>query len=394
MKKLSLTSLIISSILLATFLLSSCSPLRNHKTFSTVNDSEYELNRRSPAFDASKRTVFIIADNDGTEMFDMMAPYYLFSATEKANVLIVAEKKSPVVVNNGLYILPHFTFREIDSLKLTADVIVIPNQSVMVGMKQKRVTVDFIKNHHTDSNRILAVCDGSATAAATGLYDGKALTTHSSDYAAVKKQFNKPSWVQGVSVAQSDNLFSTAGISNATEGSLTVIDQLFGRETMQKVLADIHYPYAEIKKDHQNLTVNSNSTFIKLRKGTIKRNEKVGVLLQEGINEFDLAAVLDTYRRSFPASLATFSVHGMSVNSKYGLVLLATGDVNTNACSELHILMPESFSKSDERIFKNTPFITYDKQENQYTFDVCLKRISSLYGNDMANVVKLMLDYN
>ena len=336
----------------------------------------------------------VIADNDGTEIFDMMAPFYLFSATEKANVFIIAENKSPITVNTGVYVLPHFTFSEIDSLHIVADVIVIPNQSVMVGMRQKRSTVDFIKNNYTGSNRILSVCHGSITAAATGLYDGKALTTHSSDYALVKKQFSKPSWVQLVRFTQDGNLFSTAGISNATEGSLAVIDDLFGRETMTKVIASIHYPYAEIQKNHQSLSVNNNPTYIKFRKGKIKKNAKVGVLLQSGVNEFDLAAILDTYRRSFPASIATYTTQDTSVTSKFGLTLLATGNVKTNDCTELHVLMPESFSKSHEELFSKAEFIKYDNQQKQYMFDVCLTRLSGLYGGDFVNVVKLMLDYN
>jgi len=35
------------------------------------------FNFASPKYDESKKTVFIVADNNNTEMFDMMAPYYL-----------------------------------------------------------------------------------------------------------------------------------------------------------------------------------------------------------------------------------------------------------------------------------------------------------------------------
>ena len=60
---------------------------------------------------------------------------------------------------------------------------------------------------------MFAICDGSATAAATGLYDGKPITTHASDFASVKAHFDKPVWVQNVTVTKSGNLFSTAGVS-------------------------------------------------------------------------------------------------------------------------------------------------------------------------------------
>ncbi|MBK5279203.1 MAG: hypothetical protein JJE09_10110 [Bacteroidia bacterium] len=46
----------------------------------------------------SKKNVFIVADNVGTEMFDMMAPFYLFSSTGEANVYIVAEHRSAIIV--------------------------------------------------------------------------------------------------------------------------------------------------------------------------------------------------------------------------------------------------------------------------------------------------------
>jgi putative intracellular protease/amidase len=148
-----------------------------------------DFNWKSPAFDSSKKTVIIVADNDGTEIFDLMAPFYLFNATEKANVYVIAEKKYPIILAKGLFILPHLTFQEADSLKIHPDVIVIPNQSVKLGKQQKPATVNWIKSHYTGTNIILSICDGSATAAATGLYDGKALTTHSSDFEGIKKQY-------------------------------------------------------------------------------------------------------------------------------------------------------------------------------------------------------------
>ena len=92
-----------------------------------------------------------MADNNNTEMFDMMAPYYLFSSTHKANVYIVAEKKYPITMKKGPYVLPQFTFDEVDSMKLRADVIVIPFMNDPAG----QVKVNWIKHHYSDSTIIL-----------------------------------------------------------------------------------------------------------------------------------------------------------------------------------------------------------------------------------------------
>jgi hypothetical protein len=107
---------------------------------------------------------------------------------------------------------------------------------------QDTVVLAWIKSHYSTSTKILSVCDGAVTAAATGIYDGKWLTTHASDYPSVKTPYGKPLWIQNTSVTQNGNLFSTTGVSNATEGSLTVINELFGRETMQDVAADVFRP--------------------------------------------------------------------------------------------------------------------------------------------------------
>src|SRR5690349_7300482 len=59
-----------------------------------------------PKYDSALKTIVIVANNEGTELFDMMAPYYLFNATLKANVYIVAKNKVPIVVNKGIYVVP------------------------------------------------------------------------------------------------------------------------------------------------------------------------------------------------------------------------------------------------------------------------------------------------
>lgn len=75
------------------------------------------------------------------------------------------------------------------------------------------------------------------------------------------------------------------------------------------------------------------------------------VLLQSGINEFDLAAILDTYRRSYPEPIETYIEQGKSVTSKYRLTLFATGNIHSGNCTELHVLQPGNFSTSHQELF-------------------------------------------
>jgi transcriptional regulator GlxA family with amidase domain len=360
------------------------------KTFKCDTNFTWAL----PKQDSNKKNVFIIANNDGTELFDFFAPFYLFNNTEKCNVYVVAERKAPVLLVNSLFLLPHYSFTEIDSLHIAPDVLVLPNVTVRLKTPPRESIVNWVKNHVFESTILLSICDGSATAAATGLYDGKALTTHATDFKKLQKMYPKPFWKNNVSVTQSGNLYSTAGVSNAVEGSLTVIKRLFGEETSNAVLHSIHYPHNDIKVDHESAVVNNGAITKIVKKVVLKKKVRMGVLLSEGINEFELASLLDTYVRSFPSALNTFSLNETKVVSKYGLTLYPTGDTKGDKITELHVLDPGQFQNRSETVFTNAKVVSYQQSSNQYPIDICLDRIGQLYGDKFQNCVKLMLDYN
>ena len=393
MKKVSKTFLAIIIVLVISFVVVFFSVqqvfAQKLKTFS--GDSNFVWN--PPALNSLKKTVFIIAGNEHTEMFDLMAPFYLFNATEKTNVFVIAEKKAPVLLVNSLFILPHYSFAEIDSLHLIPDVIVLPNQTIDFKIPQKPSLIKWIKSKYTGKNIILSICDGSATAAATGIYDGKPLTTHASDFDKLKKQYPAPFWVKDISVTESSNLFSTGGVSNAVEGSLTVIKKLFGEEAMQTVLHKINYPHNTISIDHESKAVGNGTIFKIASKLLFNKNYRVRVLLEDSINEFNLASVLDTYVRTFPKSIKSYSLNGLMVTSKYGLKIYPTGDLLFDELDELHLLDRETKSWEQPTNLEKVKLIYYN-DSTQDPIDVCLKRIESLYSSTFKNCVKLMLDYN
>lgn len=334
-----------------------------------------------------KKTVFIIADNKVTEMFDMLAPYYLFSQTGKLNVLIVAKDKSPITIKKKLFLLPQLSFREVDSMKLKADVIVIPALS-HIDDKQDPVVISFIKNHYSETTKVLAVCDGASTAAATGIFDGKPITCHASDFRRVKSHFPTPHWIQEVTVAHSGNLYSTAGVSNAVEGALMVIRDLYDMQTMHAVASDIHYPHPDIMIDHRSGKVNVGTGFSILHKIIFHKGRKIGLFLQDGVNEFEMVSVLDTYMRTFPKSLTCFTAGDSILHTKFGLTLVCTGDRQVADLDEVHLLSGSGRAPMDAA----AEVVQY--QNNQYPIDVCIDRIGKLYGGQFKTVVQLILDYN
>ena len=391
MKKRKMLYLTIMVLILSVWLFDACSPVRQFmtwRTYSGTNNFDYKI----PSFDSSKKTIIIVADNEGTEIFDMLAPYYLFNVTGKANVYIVAEKKYPIIVRKGFFLLPQFSFAQFDSSNIKPDVIVIPNLSAMDAKHQNPITLNWINKYYSKNIKMLSICDGALTSAATGIYNGEPLTAHSSDYEDIKKQYSKPNWVKNVSVTQSENLYSTAGVSNAVEGSLTVIKKIFGVETMLSVQKNINYPHSKPKIEHQSIAINLKNKMTIGKKVILKKNKKIGMLLQDGINEFELAAIMDTYNRTFPASIESYVANGTTITSKFGLTILPTGDIQKDKIDELHII--DNNKISDQINQKNFELILYNNIQNQYIINTCLERISEQYGTNYKNTVKLLLDYN
>jgi len=377
---------------LSALLYTSCQPLREFKKIPTYQGT-VSHNQKPFVYDKSKKTVVIVAHTNGTEIFDLMAPYCLFNATEQANVYIAAETKNPIVLLKGLYCYPTATFAELDSLKIKPDVLVLPAM-ISVFKDPKSPIIQWIKKHHTTDTAVLSVCAGSLVAAATGIYDGIPLATHASMFTDSKELFKNPNWVQNLSVTKRDHLYSTAGVSNAVEGSLTIIQDLFGKETLQKVMQDIRYPYATIQVDHKSLAVEIGHKLTIASKLIFRKNRKVGVLLQDGVSELALAGVIDTYNRTFPSVLETVVTTGVSVTSKYGLTLVPTSTLKGVSLDELHVLMPESLSKSELEKLNDIPIIQYNQADHRYIINQCLQSIKEQYGEKFENITKLLLDYN
>lgn len=386
-KRTGVTALIL--LVISTVVYVKLKPIRELKYFPPYTGAA-NFKWNYPAYDSAKRTVIIMADNDMTETFDMLTPYYLFNETGKANVYIAAQKKYPIVTENGPFVLPHFTYNEVDSLKINPDVIVIP----YMHEPESAEKTGWIQTHLNDSVLFLSICDGAWTAAASGVYDGVKLTSHATGHDELKKKFTKPIWVQNTSVTESGNLYSTGGVSNATDGSLKVIQRLFGRETMLEVLKKVNYPHKDIRQDHISNALTFSSKLSVLNKVLFKENKTVGVLLQDGMNEMDLAALFDINARTMPASILGIVAVGNSITTKHGLTIVSTDNINPGKIDELHVLKQSGVSEKQVAQFKNADMIYYDDRQGSYIIDVCLRGIKETYGEAFTNFVKLTLDYN
>ena len=386
-----LPAAIVAVCLFAVFAFKSCGPIKEFRKWKKYDgDNSFLYNK--PAIHPDRKNVVIVADNEGTEIFDMLAPFYLFTSTALCNVFIVAEKKYPIIVRKGLFVLPHYTFSEFDSSKLAADLIVIPNLSVMDSNQLSPVLLKWIRKNYNSSTTVLSVCDGAITAAASGIYDNVPLTTHASDYASLQENFKRPIWVSNVSVTNSGNLYSTAGVSNAVEGSLVVIEKYFGTDVQNEAMKRINYPHSRPKIEHKTVALSLADKLTILKKTAFRKNKRIGVLLENGIDEFLLAAILDTHHRSFPKRIHSYSVGNVSIQSKHGLTIIPTGDISDIDLDEIHVV-GKSVPKIRGLGVRKIPIVMHG-EETGYIIDILLKDIDHEYGARFSKIVAILLDYN
>jgi hypothetical protein len=231
--------------------------------------------------------------------------------------------------------------------------------------------------------------------AATGIYNNKPITTHASEFESNRKQFEKPQWTKDIAFTEDKNLYSTAGVSNAVVGSLAVINKLFGESIMRHVAAEINYPDSVLKTRHNSKAIKTNTKLKIAGKIFLRDNKKIGVLLDNNIDELQTAAVLDTYNRTFPERIRSYSANNQPVRSRFGLTLIPTGNISADKIDELHVVANAAALSA---IFKNSSkqptIITYAHNENEYILNICLQRIATQYGGKFEDVVKMMLDYN
>lgn len=365
------------------FFIFSCQPI---KEFHEVD--QYGFNTDIPEsinhIDPDLPTIVILADNSGTEIVDLLAPFYIFSSTHQFNVVIVAPEKRPFLLWKGVFAMPHFSIGEIQHIQ--PDLIVVP----ALSNPSDSALVRFLKSR--PDSRKLGVCEGSRTLAHAGLLDSVVCTSHASSLSSQKKEFPKANWQANVKYTGQNLIFTTAGVSAAVEGSLYLVKVLLGEVEMKKIMDEIHYPTPYLRVEHRSNKVDVSAQLNILFKTWFENNKRIGVLLGNEVDELQLAVLLDTYARTFPSKIETFTEGDFLIVSKYGLQLFPISIANSGY-DEIHIPKNVVSDRHSQQEDQNLEVIDYD-QSGIYLFPEILARIERQYSPRFRKTVERLLDYN
>ena len=101
------------------------------------------------------------------------------------NVITIAETKNPITTEEGLKIIPDYTFD--DCPKLT--VLFVPSAYDMYSQVHNQKIVDFIKQKNKETTYTVSNCAGAQLIGASGIADGKKIVTYIGGGKQLQKDF-------------------------------------------------------------------------------------------------------------------------------------------------------------------------------------------------------------
>ncbi|GEM44588.1 DJ-1/PfpI family protein [Deinococcus cellulosilyticus] len=372
MKPIFRVSLCLLAAVLLPFSVGQYQSMKAHQMlFSEAPQQQVNLTP-APPLDPDKPTVVVILGDDVSEVSDVLGPYQVFAASGKYNVVTAAPERRPVALTGGLDLLPHYALSELDQkLHHPPAVVVVPNIP-FIRDQENAPLVSWLKKQgkHPDTV-IMSICSGADTLALTGLLDGKKATGHWSDRSRLEKQFPQVHWTWDARYVDAGQQVTSAGVLSGIDASLHVLKRLAGPETAHQTAQKMNYAQSTHLTNPQMQPFDialSDSIFL-LNASYLWDRKTYQLPLKKGMDEIELAALVDTFPATFSAELLTTAPVKGPIQSRYGLDLLPRA---TSEQSELEVLkltgtgFPFDDTLSQLALTQNVPTAVFGAKRLEY----------------------------
>src|SRR3712207_6828755 len=186
-----------------------------------------------------------------------------------------------------------------------------------------RITVITIGAEVTGT--VVSVCDGAQVLADAGLLDGRRATANWANISRWERRYPDAEWVRGLRYVEDGNVTTAAGVTSGVSATLRVVRGHVGEEAAAGLARKIGYPDrrlgGEPKIPADRLTVSDRALYV-LWGAYGWGKPRIGVVLDEGTSEIELASVFDAYPGpAFTSETTSLAPEGprSPVESEHGL---------------------------------------------------------------------------
>lgn len=169
------------------------------------------------------------------QQLDLTGPYEIFATAPEATLHLIWKDRAPVTSTTGISFAPTTTFAECPAL----DVLCVPGGLGVNPLMQDADVLGFLRRQAETARYVTSVCTGSLVLGAAGLLRGRRATSHwlAADLLAAFGAIPTPG-----RVVRDGNLFTAGGVTAGIDFGLTVLAEIAGRETAERV--QLHLEYA------------------------------------------------------------------------------------------------------------------------------------------------------
>src|SRR4029077_933761 len=178
---------------------------------------------------------------DGVQIIDYTGPYetfgHVYSDPGPAfNIYTVSERSGAITTSLGMSVNPKYNFDNAPE----PDVLVVPGGDVR-GQTENTKVISWIQEKSKRAEIVMSVCNGAYILAKAGLLDGLEATTTAGLISGLRQAAPKARIVNDRRFVDNGKIITTAGLSSGIDGSLHVIERLFGLGTAQMAALGMEY---------------------------------------------------------------------------------------------------------------------------------------------------------
>ncbi|MGH9520932.1 MAG: DJ-1/PfpI family protein [Terriglobales bacterium] len=179
---------------------------------------------------------------DGVQIIDYTGPYEAFGHVYTGdqptplNIYTVSEHNQPVTTAMGMTVVPKYSI----DVAPKPDILIVPGGDVSAVTNSPSLLA-WVKAGAQDAEIVMSVCNGAFILSKVGLLDGLEATTTATLIERLKAAAPKTRVRSDVRFVDNGKIITAAGLSSGIDGSLHVIERLFGRGTAQMAALAMEY---------------------------------------------------------------------------------------------------------------------------------------------------------